>query len=338
MMKQTDELNVTWTNTAEDEWFHAGIPWATNLDSQWCEHNKLIVQCYGTRFMDPNITWGGNPASSASAWSNAHPWFVDYNTSTGQQDYIDNGIPAGAMGHFKLGSTNYEMSPMMWSKRMMDLLPKTKRPPPRILVRAKETPESSSNVTWTAMMETTVTIEIVPNSMGYLHLNLGDAMAGWCGDNMFGMRTAPNGMNNTYDPANRYSNASTEGGSYENRWRDNHDSFYQVNTDSYPKCWGRNDGIIDTQMYEEDLDDDSFLRGRRRLPPPPYDDDNPDIPQWYKDACRKLGQDTRYNGPPHHEDDLEEHSPSPSPRQVHQLKNKQYIQKNKSLLFTLLGL
>ena len=36
-----------------------------------------------------------------------------------------------------------------------------------------------------------------PNSLGYLPINLGDGLPGWCGDNMFGMRTAPNGMYST---------------------------------------------------------------------------------------------------------------------------------------------
>ena len=33
MMKQTDEMHVGWTNTAEDEWFHNAMPWFTNFDS-----------------------------------------------------------------------------------------------------------------------------------------------------------------------------------------------------------------------------------------------------------------------------------------------------------------
>ena len=120
----------------------------------------------------------------------------------------------------------------------MRLLPKSKRPPPRILVRAKETPESGSTVTWTMMMELTCTLKIIPNVMGFLPLNLGDAGAGWCGDNMFGMRTAPNGLDN--DARQAFSGASTEGNSYKTQFRD---GTYNVSTDNYPVSWKRHDNF-----------------------------------------------------------------------------------------------
>ena len=195
MMKQTDELNISWTNTAEDEWFHAAIPWATNLDSSAAENYNQpaeahigIVQGYGTRLLDPNITWGGNPSfvpyadSGTQTYNVQSPWWcVDADYTSPQQRYLMQGVPAGMVGQIRTQSVaenNTNAAPMMWSKCMMDLLPKTKRPPPRILVRPKETPEAGSKVTWTAMMELSCTLEIIPNSMGYLPLCLGDAFAG----------------------------------------------------------------------------------------------------------------------------------------------------------------
>ena len=276
MMKQTDELNISWTNTAEDEWFHAAIPWATNLDSSAAENYNQpaearigIVQGYGTRLLDPNITWGGNPSfvpyadSGTQTYNVQSPWWcVDADYTSPQQRYLMQGVPAGMVGQIRTQSVaenNTNAAPMMWSKCMMDLLPKTKRPPPRILVRPKETPEAGSKVTWTAMMELSCTLEIIPNSMGYLPLCLGDAFAGWCGDNMFGMRTAPNGMRQRGDY--NFKNASTEGNSYKEDYREGN---YKTNTDSFPVSWKRTDYFTnaDGEAYEDYImeDDNGDLR------------------------------------------------------------------------------
>ena len=281
MMKQTDELNVAWTNTAEDEWFYTGIPWGTNFDIPTMKDNTLssydcqgIVNGYSTHLFDPNITWGGNP--SFAPYSNHSPdysaeeygpWWINRSGAATDKDALQQGIPAGAVGVFRDHSGNhYRMSPQMWSKRMMDLLPKHKRPPPRILFRAKEIPEASSTVTWTAMMELSCTLEIVPNSIGYLPLNLGDMLPCWCGDNMFGIRTAPNGMHNSVDIGDVFSSASTMGMSFKEKWRPGGDSGYNVNTDEYPATIKRFDYLtIAMENYEEDLGNGDVAVGIRAV-------------------------------------------------------------------------
>ena len=286
MMKQTDELNVKWTNTAEDEWFHSGIPWATNLDysaaanyNQSAQAREYVAQGYGTRLNDPNVTWGGNPSfvpysdTGAQTYNTQSPWWcVDADYTDPIQRYLQQGIPAGMVGQIKTQSAaenNTEAGNMMWSKRMMDLLPKTKRPPPRILVRPKETPEAGSTVTWTMMMELTCTLEIIPNSMGYLPLNLGDAFPGWCGDNMFGMRTAPNGLIARGDRS--FKNSSTQGLGYKLDFRSGN---YAENTDEFPIAWKRNDYFTSTRgdTYEAYLEEDGphYYAGVRRQQPDPY--------------------------------------------------------------------
>ena len=125
-----------------------------------CCRQLGVCQGYGTRLFDPNLTWGGNPTfapySSSTEWDANAPYFVNYRGDTGVTSYTQQGIPCGVLSNMKIPDAGKEslfhFANMMWSKSMMDMLPKTKRPPPRILVCGKETPESSSNVTWTAMM------------------------------------------------------------------------------------------------------------------------------------------------------------------------------------------
>ena len=149
---------------------------------------------------------------------------------------------------------------MRWSKTMMDMLPKTKRPPPRIIVRAKETPEAGRVVTWSFMMELSCTLTIIPNVMGYLPLNLGDAFAGWCGDNMFGMRTAPNGLQQRFSTNRHFGNCSTEGNGYKTAWRA---GLYGINTDNYPVSWRRTD-YLNYADYVEEHDDGIHVGIRRQ--------------------------------------------------------------------------
>ena len=103
-----------------------------------------------------------------------------------------------------------------------------------------------------------------PNSLGYLPINLGGGLPGWCGDNMFGMRTAPNGMYNPYEPENKYSAASASGESYKRRWRDFHTADYQTSTQSYPFTRHRSDHLTPIYVdYEEEIKDENVAVGIR---------------------------------------------------------------------------
>ena len=276
LMKQTEELKVDWKNTAEDEWFHSGMPWATNWDYEFMNSNRVadetniqnITQGYTTRLFDPNVTWGGNPSFTPSGGSSSHKWpdtasdqvyGLLPSTYTSNSAHVINGLPGHGMEFYNHSGNRIDLSSRTWSKNMMTLLPKHKRPPPRILVRAKTVPESGAVVTWTCMMEISVTVEIISNCLGYLPLTLSNAFTGWCGDNMFGMRTAPNGMKN--EATNAYSDASTEGMSYKNGFRSGN---YEVNTSNFPINWGRSDHFKNTYTYEEEDGDGNIIRGRRR--------------------------------------------------------------------------
>ena len=117
------------------------------------------------------------------------------------------------------------------------------------------------------MMETCVTIEVVLNSMGYLPLILvtlwPDGVVTTCLACV--LCRMPNGAFNTCSRLYEFSPNSAEGNSYKKRWRHNHDSFYQVNTDEFPKSWGRSDHFADTELYYE-VDGNDVRVGRLSSP------------------------------------------------------------------------
>lgn len=289
-LKQTEELNVNWVNTAENEWFHTAVPWGTNFDQKFMTLNdpaftstQALCNGLSTRLMDPNVTWGGNPStcvpSNKKFGSDNYKWERQTNGNPNVL-FFENCQSGNAESVWKYNSADkaasyVDESPAMWSKDMMTLLPKHKHPPPRILLRAKALPEADSKIKWCFMAEYTCVVAFEPNVMGYLPLNLGDACPGWCGDNMFGMRTAPNGMYNDVTASDHYpTDSSALGLSYKGSYRYGN---YGVNTDEFPECIAREDYL----PYSFSVGDDIHVGIRRRR-----DDDEDDPPSCTDSVTR----------------------------------------------------
>ena len=133
MMKQTDEQNVNWTNTAENEWFHSAMPFSTNFytsylanSNQSTQCRQVVVQGYTTKLSDPNVTWGGNPSFAPDSNTAARPYaqqLPDYVNNRESVYTYQQGVPAGVQGSQYTGNVYHAGGQMSWSKSMMDMLP-----------------------------------------------------------------------------------------------------------------------------------------------------------------------------------------------------------------------
>lgn len=173
-----------------------------------------------------NWTASKGPADQYNIWHPSHhskgPYVDEYPhyyqvSRSNKANYRHQSLPGAAANHniaynynmttegdFSVSNFNAPTGGQCWSKSMMYMLAKWKTPPPRILLRSKYLPEADVTVAWTFMMELEVTLEIRPNVLGYVPLNINSNYSGWCGDNMFGMRSAPNTLkgstaDNNYD-------------------------------------------------------------------------------------------------------------------------------------------
>lgn len=176
---------------------------------------RSLLQSFEYDHYDANATWGGNPTIAPSCDSAAY-------RSHGIDDYYNYQNYGYASGE-NVGSANYnypgsqganfagpfigaeagQEGAEVWptfinaSKQFMNTLSINKHPPCRVMFKVPQIPEASATTTWEFFCDYSVQFSYKRNVLGWAPLSFSHGpFKGWCGTNMFHMRTCANAMQN----------------------------------------------------------------------------------------------------------------------------------------------